>query len=581
MKKFLLCFILSISFNFYSQTPSFEWAHHFGNTAAILVYDNITDASGNVYITGEYSGTIDFDPGSGTAMQTSNGSGNDIFILKLSASGSYVWVKTYGGTGIDLGQRLAVDNAGNVYVGGRFQNSFSFGSLGTVSSGGGYDGFLLKMDTNGNPLWFRTAVSSGNDFFTGVDVDSSGNVYACGSYTQALTLGSGYSWGISASGTYDYFVAKFDSNGTILYAYPFGNGYDDIAYNLKLSNDESRFAVCGEFRASVDFDPSSSNYTLFSLNGSYTSAFVQVLNASYGYLIYAKRFGSTSSANQAFELAFDSQNNIHIVGRFAGSTGYFDYPSNPASSYLANSNGGSGFDGYVVKYNANGAFVWVKSFQGIGSGTNEQATCVSVDVSDNVYVAGTFNSFGGMDLDPSSTTVSAPNYGSTSGTSDIFLVSLNSAGNYLWGYSYTNSNNNDNIWALTVDSNYNLIASGYFNSTQIDIDPLSSAGNQLITGNTNGSNDIFITKLSQATLMNDNFAKNEGIIYYPNPVKDIFIFESNEEIASVELFTLSGSKINTEIRNNSIDISHLQSGMYIVKAITFDGKQFTNKIIKK
>jgi len=77
------------------------------------------DSSGNVYTTGHFGGTVDFDPGAGTTNLTSNGH-EDVFVSKLDSSGDLVWAKSFGGTGRDRGWAVAVDSSGNVYTAGFF-----------------------------------------------------------------------------------------------------------------------------------------------------------------------------------------------------------------------------------------------------------------------------------------------------------------------------------------------------------------------------------------------------------------------------------------------------------------------------
>ena len=97
----------------------------FGDTDQDLGYSVTVDSSGNIYTTGLFQGTVDFDPGAGTANLTSNGS-QDVFVLKLDSSGNYVWAKNFGGTDNEKGWSVAVDSSGNVYTTGDFQGTDDF-----------------------------------------------------------------------------------------------------------------------------------------------------------------------------------------------------------------------------------------------------------------------------------------------------------------------------------------------------------------------------------------------------------------------------------------------------------------------
>lgn len=106
------------------------------------------DSAGNVFATGIFNRTTDFDPGAGTNVMTSNG-GTDVFVTKFSATGAYQWAVSVGGTGNDWARGIAVDGGGNVHVAGYFYNTVDFNpdadSISTLTSTGGSDGFLLKL----------------------------------------------------------------------------------------------------------------------------------------------------------------------------------------------------------------------------------------------------------------------------------------------------------------------------------------------------------------------------------------------------------------------------------------------------
>jgi uncharacterized repeat protein (TIGR01451 family) len=108
------------------------------------------DGAGNVYVTGDFQGTVDFDPGPGSVNLASDGSGKDLFVVRLSSNGSFAWARRVGKSGTDRGQAIAADSTGGDHIAGFFQNiavDFDPGAgIAILNSAGGDDIYLLKLD---------------------------------------------------------------------------------------------------------------------------------------------------------------------------------------------------------------------------------------------------------------------------------------------------------------------------------------------------------------------------------------------------------------------------------------------------
>src|SRR5262249_17902094 len=107
-----------------NSSGSLTWAKPVG-IGMSAVNDLTLDASGDIYLTGSFQGQVDFDPGAGTTLLTSNGS-TDVFVAKFTSSGNFAWSVSFGGTYIDMGMGIAVDAAGNVSVVGIYYNTVDF-----------------------------------------------------------------------------------------------------------------------------------------------------------------------------------------------------------------------------------------------------------------------------------------------------------------------------------------------------------------------------------------------------------------------------------------------------------------------
>ena len=148
----------------YDSSGGLVWAKGVGGTGADHGKSVTVDSSGNSYVTGVFSGTVDFDPDGGVTNLTSVG-GQDVFIAKYDSSGALVWAKGVGGTSADSGFSIQVDSSGNVYVTGQFEGTVDFDpGTGTknLTSIGSYDAFLLKLDSDGNFVSAASGVQSGS-----------------------------------------------------------------------------------------------------------------------------------------------------------------------------------------------------------------------------------------------------------------------------------------------------------------------------------------------------------------------------------------------------------------------------------
>ena len=141
-------------------------------------YSMAVDSSGNMYTTGGFKGTGDFDPGAGTTNLTSTGS-YDVFVSKLDSSGDLVWAKNFGGSGgisTDLALSVAVDSSGNVYTTGYFEGTFDFDpdedETAELTSVGARDVFVSKLDSSGNYVWAKSFGGTATDEGNSVAVDS-------------------------------------------------------------------------------------------------------------------------------------------------------------------------------------------------------------------------------------------------------------------------------------------------------------------------------------------------------------------------------------------------------------------------
>ncbi|HWE38909.1 MAG TPA: SBBP repeat-containing protein [Isosphaeraceae bacterium] len=181
------------------------WAKGLGGPGIEMVRGVAVDGSGNVYITGEYGNGAKV---GGATLSTSGYEG--VLVARLSSAGAVAWAKGFGAAGTDFGSAIAFDPTGGVVVAGQYQNAVPFGTT-TLTSAGNSDAFVLRLDTSGNTTSAFGFGGVAADAATGVDVSSTGNVTAVGSYFGPALFGATT---LQSHGTTNVFVTQIGAGAT-------------------------------------------------------------------------------------------------------------------------------------------------------------------------------------------------------------------------------------------------------------------------------------------------------------------------------------------------------------------------------
>jgi len=279
-----------------------------------------SDGEGGVFITGSFSGTVDFEPGIGSTTKTSLGS-IDVFLLRLSTSGNLNWVQTYGGTSGDRGEALVVDASGNVYVTGVFIDTVDFDPGSGVSnlvSKGGRDVFIQKFDPTGILVWARSVGGTNVDESEAINVDDQNNVYVTGQFLDTVDFDPGPNeLLLSSQGSRDFFVLKLDESGNLSWANSVGGpGIDESAAIFINAWDE--VYVTGAFSETVDFDPGVGVSSRTSAGG--FDAFFQKLSAD-GDLIWLEVLSGADGVGVG-SMTLDSEGFLYSTGNYSGTVDF-------------------------------------------------------------------------------------------------------------------------------------------------------------------------------------------------------------------------------------------------------------------
>lgn len=562
MKSIYLGLIISLlSITIQAQEDNFEWAKSMGGTGTDYGYSITTDNFGNIYATGMFEGTVDFDPSEATYNLTSKGM-FDIFIQKLDSDGNFIWAKSMGGPIGESGQSINTDPDGNIYVTGDFEDTVDFNPgidiFNLISNGAG-DIFILKLDSTGNFIWAKSIGGSYWDYGLSVAIDASNNLCLTGGFSTTVDFDPGEEIvNLTSNGLTDFFVMKLDDSGNLLWVESMGGIYGEQGRTILTDADENIY-LTGFFKATVDFDPGESTYNITSHGG--WDCFIQKLNSN-GDFLWAKSMGGFSD-DYGHCLSKDAADNLYITGFFEGSVDFDPGIGN----YILSSNGSR--DIYIQKLNSDGEFIWAKS---LGGTSNDHAYSISSDSYGNVYITGAFR--GIVDFDPSAEIYNL----SSNGWDDIYIMMLDSDGDFVWAKSMGESSN-DLGYSVTTGSPGYIYVTGNFAET-VDFDPSASTLNLT----SNGSLDIFVMKFGPVASSLEEKILLTHISIYPNPNHGQISIDLGDLLdVSIKIFSTDGHLIYYK-ENINASIHHFEfneaPGVYFIEVSTENRKQQL-KLIKQ
>jgi hypothetical protein len=214
-------------------------------------YGVTTDSTGNVYVAGYFVGSYPIAPG----VTLTSAGGEDMFVAKYSPAGSLMWARRAGGSGNDRGKGIALDNNGSVYATGSFQGTADFG-IATLTGAGGSDIYVTKLDASGNFVWTESAGSAGSDGANAIVLDSTGNAYIAGNFSNTVDFDTNTTtYSLTSAGAADIFVWQLDASGNFGWAKQAGSTNSDTANSIAVDS-FGNVLTTGAFRGTVDFDPS-------------------------------------------------------------------------------------------------------------------------------------------------------------------------------------------------------------------------------------------------------------------------------------------------------------------------------------
>ena len=546
MKKIIVLNILILfSAATFSQTPHFQWAKGSTGNNNDNAYGVATDPSGNVFIAGYFiSSTITF----GSFSLTNAGS-QDIYLVKYDASGNVLWAKSAGGTGFDDAFSVATDLSGNVFITGMFSSpSINFDTV-SLTNLSGADMYLAKYDANGNALWAVNTGGSGYQSGQSVATDIAGDIYVAGIFVSpTISFGSTT---FNNAGLHDMFLAKYKSNGALVWARSAGGTDQDLAASVTTD-------VSGNVYVTGNFESPTLSFGSVTITKRDTCEMFIVKYNTNGTALWARNAGTTN-ADDINCVVTDPRGNVYVTGNFSSHTMTFGGTS-------INNSGSD--DWYILKFNTGGNLLWAKSE---GGTNNDDAFSIATDADGNVYVAGDFFS--------SSITIGTTtmiNAGSNS--YDACIAKYDSLGNVKWATS-AGGVLGDIAASITTDAFSNTYVLGTFGSSSITLGPTTLTNTS--------ANDIYLVKIDTASINVGTLEINKddnGILIYPNPFssKTTILFSEEQKNTEIKITDVIGKVIKTFImkdeKNITLEKGELKEGIYFVQ-ITNEMKSVVNKKI--
>ncbi|MDD4223998.1 MAG: T9SS type A sorting domain-containing protein [Candidatus Cloacimonetes bacterium] len=372
------------------QNGNWVWAIQAGGASFDEAKCITVDSSENIYISGYFSETASF----GSTSLGSDG-GREVFVAKADSDGNWLWAVSAGGTGNERGLGIAVDSTGGIYLTGFFEDTAYFGPL-LLTSSGGNDIFVAKLDGEGDWLWAFNAGGSGSDVGRAVSVFGDACLYVTGSFTETVLFGNTT---LTSSGGKDVFIGNLDTNGNWIWAKKAGGASDESAHGIAGDNAANVY-LTGRFIGVIHFGD-------ISLSSSgFEDCFIAKLDSD-GNWQWAVRAGGPGQDFGEF-VAVDNAANVYF-------TGYFEDTASFGSAWFAS----IGYvDIFVAKLDSDGNWQWAVQ----AGGTNyDFGKGIAVDGSAHIHLTGSFLGTAGFG------TISL----GTNGASDIFVAKLSPGGVWL------------------------------------------------------------------------------------------------------------------------------------------------------
>lgn len=592
MKNTLRLLVILLSFNAgYAQTV--RWAKSYGasleQTVSTRGTNTRTDSQGNVYVTGFFKGTVNFEPESENFIFTAEDT-FDAFLQKLDSNGNVLWVKVFNNQGTFDLPIINIDSQDNVIIVGAFMGELDLNpNEGTdIKNSISYldNTYIVKLDTNGNYIYGKVFENLQDNmwvFSQAVTLDHEDNLIVAGFFNADVDFDLGVGENIKTAIGERAFIAKYDPNMNLLWVKSFnGTTAHELDFMAVAIDSQNNILTGGSLMYTVDLDPGSGNFNVSSPAANNRDMFLLKMDTE-GNFVWARTAESTytptwqiNDENESVSsIVIDQEDNVYFSGFFRS---YINL--DPSGTDFILDSGipapeAGGYSSMLCKVDATGNMVWAKRMEGenflmVLNNAGGPASGSSLSFNSQGQLIFGMGFWGELNIDVSGVpTTFAP---SPLGSAGIAFMELSPEDATCNAAYFVTNNHHITFGNLYASGEYTYATGGFWETINFDEDTSVTAAL---------SESAFIAKFSPSTLGTETFTLNNPAIY-PNPVSDmVYIQKGDNVIESITVMDISG-KVVKEVTPSlssdveSISLGSLSKGVYILQM-----KSSKEMIVKK
>lgn len=521
---FLLVLCLSIfrHTQLIAQSLIKQWDKTIGGSGSDGLFSILQTADGGYVLGG------DSDSGISADKTSPSKGGFDFWIVKIDSTGNKLWEKTIGGINDDRFSTILQTSDGGFILGGKSNSGISGDK--TETNKGGWDFWIVKLDAAGNITWDKTLGGTDEDHFYTIQQTAEGGYILGGNSLSGI---SGDKTQPSKGGG-DYWIIKLNSSGNKLWDKTIGGNLNDILISIKQTSD-GNYILGGESQSVISGDKTQSSkghgdFWIVKLDGNGTKIWDKTIGGiNYDY------FNS---------LTLSTKGSIILSG--STDSGISGDKSEPSKGFR---------DFWLVKIDSSGNKLWDKT---IGGNNGDEIRAVHLLTDGSLLIGGT-----------SYSDISGDKTEASRGSSDYWIVKLDSMGNKLWDKTYGGANW-DILTSLQLTFSGNCLLGGY------SLSPISPDK----TGANKGSWDYWVIRLRPATITGISKKDNIHVKIFPNPIQNQPGFTLTlqgllKENVNITLYNNLGQEIDNallkpidSIITRSFKTNHLAKGLYFISIIS-------------